>query len=404
MHQSERHVEEHIHEQAQALSDELVRLRRDIHAHPELSFQEYRTAALVADTLDELGDLRVRTGIAKTGVVAELGTGNGPTIGIRADMDALPIEAATGTSYMSTTSGVHHACGHDAHTAMLLGAAHLLRTSLVEQGWRGTVRFLFQPSEEAWDREGKSGGLRMVEEGALEGVDAVIALHVNSRMPLGKVMIGGGYCSAAVDDFYGALLGTGGHGAYPHYASDPIYMLLPVLTALYGIRARRLDPAEAAILSVGVVRGGTATNVIPDQVEINGTLRSYNAEVREQLIEETERAFAVARSFGGDYRLEIQRGYPAGFNDERITGLLQNVAGSILGEQAMLPPKPQLGAEDFAYMAQQAPGAMLMLGAAIDDGTNRDHHTPLFDIDERCLPIGSAILAQAALQYLKQDG
>lgn len=387
-------------EQARSLSDELVRLRRDIHAHPELSFQEHRTAALVADTLEELGDLRIRTGIAKTGVIAELGAGDGPTVAIRADMDALPILAATGTPYMSTNAGVHHACGHDAHTAMLLGAAHLLRTSFAADGLRGTVRFLFQPSEEALDSEGKSGGLRMVEEGGLEGVDAVIALHVDSRMPVGKVMIGSGYVTAAVDDFFGTLLGTGGHGAAPHYSTDPVYMLIPVLTALYGIRARRIDPAEAAILSVGVVRGGSATNVIPNQVELQGTLRSYSAEVREQLVAETERAFAVTRSFGGDYKLRIQRGYPAGFNDVHMTELLENAATSILGQDSLMPPKPQLGAEDFAYMAQQAPGAMLMLGAAIDDGSNRDHHTPQFDIDERCLPIGAAILAQTALRFL----
>jgi amidohydrolase len=299
-------------ERAKALAPELVRLRRDIHAHPELSFQETRTAALVADTLQEVGGISIRTGIAKTGVIGELGNGDGPTIAIRADMDALPILEATGADYASGNRGVHHACGHDAHTAMLLGAAHLLRERFAAENLRGKVRFLFQPSEEAWDKEGKSGGLRMVEEGVMAGVDAVIAIHVDSVLPVGKVTIHHGWASAAVDDFFGTIVGTGGHGASPHNGTDPVFMLIPVLTALYGIRSRRIDPAEPGMLSVGIVQGVGATNVIPSEVEVSGTLRSYSPEVREQLIAEVERAFAVARAYGGDYRLRIERGYPAG--------------------------------------------------------------------------------------------
>jgi amidohydrolase len=390
-------------ERAQALAPELVRLRRDIHAHPELSFQETRTAALVADTLQEIGGLSVRTGVAKTGVVAELGGGDGPTIAIRADMDALPILSATGSAYESTSPGVHHACGHDAHTAMLLGAAHLLRERFAADGLKGKVRFLFQPSEEAWDDEGKSGGMRMVEEGVMEGVDAVIALHVDSMLPLGKVWIREGWSHASVDDFFGTILGSGGHGAAPHEGTDPVFMLIAVLNALYGIRARRVDPAEPAMLSVGVVRGGDATNVIPSAVELHGTLRSYSPKVRELLIAETEKAFAVARAYGGDYRLRIERGYPAGFNDPRVAGWMQQVAGGFLGTDAFDNSPAGLGAEDFSYMAQQAPGAMLMLGAAIGDGVARAHHTPVFDIDERCLPVGAAILAETALRFLRGE-
>lgn len=388
-------------ERAQALAPELVRLRRDIHAHPELSFQEHRTAALVADTLNEIGGITVRTGIAKTGVVGELGSGDGPTIAIRADMDALPIFSASGAEYESLNRGVMHACGHDAHTAMLLGAAHLLRERFAADNLRGRVRFLFQPSEEAWDDEGKSGGMRMVEEQALNGVDAVIALHVDSVLPFGRVAIHKGWTSAAVDDFFGTVVGTGGHGAAPHDGSDPIFMLIPVLTALYGIRARRIDPAEPAMLSVGVVKGVGATNVIPSSVELHGTLRSYNPSIRERLIDEVERAFAVSRAYGGDYSLRIDRGYPAGWNDERVATWMEHVAGEYLGDEAFDRSPPGLGAEDFSYMCQQAPGAMLMLGAAIDDGVVRGHHTPVFDIDERCLPLGSAILAETAVRFLK---
>jgi amidohydrolase len=390
-------------EQARAIAPELVRLRRDIHAHPELSFQETRTAALVADTLNEIGGISVRTGVAKTGVVAELGPGGGPTIAIRADMDALPILSATGSPYESTSPGVHHACGHDAHTAMLLGAAHLLRERFAADGLRGRVRFLFQPSEEAWDAEGKSGGMRMVEEGVMEGVDAVIALHVDSMLPVGKVTIRQGWTSAAVDDFHGVIVGTGGHGAAPHDGTDPVFMLIPVLTALYGIRARRIDPAEPGMLSVGVVRGVGATNVIPSEVELRGTLRSYSPAVRELLVAEVEKAFAVARAYGGDYRLKIERGYPAGWNDNRVAGWMEQVAGELFGGDPFDRSPAGLGAEDFAYMCQAAPGAMLMLGAAVGDGVARGHHTPIFDIDERCMPYGSAILAETALRFLKGE-
>jgi amidohydrolase len=390
-------------QRAQTLADELVRLRRDIHAHPELSFQEMRTAALVVDTLQEIGGMAIRTGIAKTGVVAEFGTGAGPTIAIRADMDALPIQETAGRSYGSGNAGVMHACGHDAHTAMLLGAAHLLREQFVAGGLQGKVRLLFQPAEENWDDEGKSGGLRMVEEGVIGGADAVIAIHVDSTLPVGQVTVRSGWVSAAVDDFQGYITGSGGHGAFPHESTDPLFMLIPVLTALYGIRSRRIDPMEPAILSVGAVQGGSASNVIPHEVLINGTLRSFNEATRNRLANEVEKAFAVARAYGGDYRLTIQRGYPAGWNNETVAGWMEQVAGTFLGAGSIANDRTGMGAEDFSYMAQQAPGAMLMLGAAIDDGVLRPHHTPIFDIDERCLPIGAAILAETAARYLRGE-
>jgi amidohydrolase len=387
--------------QAEALKDELVRLRRDIHAHPELSFQEVRTAALVADTLNEIGGISVRTGVGKTGVVGELGNDDGPTIAIRADMDALPILAAIDAPYRSSNPGVHHACGHDAHTAMLLGAAHLLRERFANEQLKGRVRFLFQPSEEAWDSEGLSGAPRMINDGALEGVDNVIALHVDSMSPVGQVTVKSGWVTAAVDDFQGWITGTGGHGAYPHAGTDPTFMLISVLTALHGIRARRLHPMDPGVVSVGMIQAGQASNVIPSEVFVRGTLRSFSEQVRSQIAEEVEKAFAVARSFGGDYRLKIDRGYPAGWNDERVSGWMEQVSRDLLGEQSIDKNRRGMGAEDFAYMCQQAPGAMIMVGAQIEDGIGRGHHTPLFDIDERVLPIGSAILAETALRYLR---
>jgi amidohydrolase len=391
-------------ERARALQDELTRLRRDIHAHPELGFQEQRTAALVADTLAEIGGIRVRTGVGRTGVVGDLGDDSGPTIAIRADMDALPIDEEVDAPYRSTNPGVMHACGHDAHTAMLLGAAHLLRERFAAERLRGRVRFLFQPSEEQWDKaDGKSGASRMIDDGALQGVDAVIALHVDSHSPVGTVGVRSGYVSAAVDTFQGWILGTGGHGAYPHAGTDPTFMAIPVLTALHGIRARRLHPMAPGVVSVGVLRAGNAPNVIPSEVYVSGTIRTFSEEVRAQIREELEKAFALARGLGGDYRLEIDRGYDAGYNDERVTGWMDGVAQDLLGADKIMRDKQGMAGEDFAYMCKAAPGAMIGLGASLDDGVNRGHHTPLFDIDERCLPIGAALVAEAALRFLRGE-
>jgi amidohydrolase len=386
-------------QKAQALSDELIRIRRDIHRHPELAFKEVRTAALVADTLREIGGIGVRTGIGKTGVVGDLGSGDGPTIAIRADMDALPILEANDVRYRSETPGNMHACGHDAHTAMLLGVAHLLKEEFARGELRGNVRFLFQPAEEDEGGEEMSGAPMMIRDGALDGVDAVIALHVDSTQPFGEITIREGPSSAAVDTFKAWITASGGHGAYPHESGDPIWMLGPVLTALHGIVARRVDPMEPAVVSLGQVHGGAASNVIPAEVFLEGTLRSFDPRVREQLIEEVERAVAVVRAFGGDYRTDFHRGYPAGQNHPEVSAWLERTAADLIGAAAIDHTRAGMGAEDFAYMALKAPGAMFMLGAAVGD-MQRAHHTPVFDIDERALPVGAAILAETARRFL----
>jgi amidohydrolase len=385
---------------AQALAPELSRLRRDFHRHPELSFQEFRTARIVADTLREIGGIAVWSGIAKTGVVGELGQEPGPIIAIRADMDALPIQEKNDGPYASSNAGVMHACGHDAHTAILLGVAHLLKESLAAEGWPGQVRFIFQPAEELADEAGKSGGLRMVEEEVLAGVDAVIALHVMSTNPFGEVSIRPGWSWAAVDTFKAWLTGPGGHGAYPHETVDPIWMLSPVLTALHGIVARRVAPIQPAVLSVGEIHAGSAENIIPAEVFLHGTLRSYDKGVRQQLIDEVERALSIVRPLGGDFRLEIIPGYPPGWNHPAVAGWLTTVSRDLLGAEAVQEAAPRMGAEDFAYMTEAVPGAMFLLGAALPDGLSRNHHSELFDIDERVLPLGAAILAETARRFL----
>ncbi|MBC8161398.1 MAG: amidohydrolase, partial [Roseiflexaceae bacterium] len=335
-------------DQAAALLPEMCRLRREIHHHPELAFREVRTAALVADTLREIGGFDIRSGVGKTGVVGELRNGAGPTIGIRADMDALPIHEATGAAYSSTEAGLMHACGHDAHTAMLLGTAHLLKQRMAAEGLQGTVRLLFQPAEEDTGGEAMSGAPMMIRDGAMEGVDAVIALHVDSTQPLGQITLRPGFSSAAVDSFKGWITASGGHGAYPHEAGDPIWMLGPVLMALHGIVARRIDPMKPAVVSLGQVHAGATSNVIPGEVFLHGTLRSFDPGVREQLLTEVERALALARALGGDYRFEIERGYPAGSNHPTVTAWLHEVAGELLGAGSIDTTSTGTGASSVA--------------------------------------------------------
>lgn len=385
-----------ILDQAQAMKDTLVEWRRDIHMHPELSFQEIRTARLVVDTLRNMG-IEVTPGVGKTGVVARIGEGS-PVIAIRADMDALPIQEDHDVPYASQTPGVMHACGHDAHTAMLLGVARLLTEKKDRPA--GEIRLLFQPSEEDEDTEHKSGAVRMIEDGAMEGVDAVIALHVASGIPAGQIRIATGYNSAAVDSFNATIVGEGGHGAYPHQTVDPIYLLAQVVNAIHGIRARRINPVRASVISIGSVHAGDANNVIPNAVELTGTIRSYDDETRQQLWAELERAFSVARALGGDYKLEILKGYPSQYNDPEVATLIRDVGQEMLGEGGLYPDEPGMGAEDFSYMTNLAPGAMFSLGAKFDD-VNRPHHSPIFDLDESAFPIGTAMLAETACRLLK---
>jgi amidohydrolase len=385
---------------AQKIASELISLRRAIHSYPELSFKEVRTAGLVADTLKAMGNVSVKTGVAKTGVVGEMGTGEGPTIAIRADMDALPILEQADTPYVSTRKGVMHACGHDAHTAILLGVARLLGECFATEDIKGNVRFLFQPSEENTDDENLSGAPRMIHEGALDGIDAVISLHVDSLTPCGQVKAVPGWTSAAVDTFKAWITAGGGHGAYPHETTDPIWLLGPVLTALHGIVARRIDPMEAAVVSLGEVHAGTASNIIPHEVYLHGTLRSFEPGIRDKLCDEMERALSVVKSLGGDYRLEISKGYPAGWNDPVVIDWLMAVSRDLLGSDSVIQEPLGMGAEDFACMCQKVPGAMIMLGAAIPDGTKRNHHTNTFDIDERSLAMGAAILTETARRFL----
>jgi amidohydrolase len=377
---------------AKELKEKIIRLRRAIHRHPELGFREVKTAALIAETLESRG-IKVQTGVAKTGVIGYLREGD-PVVAIRADMDALPIQELNEVAYRSRVPGVMHACGHDAHVAMTLGAAMLLKEMELE----GEVRLLFQPSEEHPDEEKKSGAMRMVEERAMEGIDAILALHVDSETESGVVKISPGPMAAAVDSFKATILGRGCHGAYPHRGVDPIFIAGQVILAIQGIVSRRIDPVKQAVISLGTIHGGTAENIIPEEVELTGTIRSFDQGVREQLHAELEKAFQVAQALGGDFRLAIEEGYPVMVNEERMAELIREVAIDLLGEEKVLPKEPAMGAEDFSYFLAQAPGAMFRLG--IKKGEMRPSHSPHFDLDEEALPIGAAILAESARRYL----
>ena len=382
-------------DRAQEIQSQLTGWRREIHMHPELGFRETRTAELVAKTLESLG-YKVRTGVGRTGVVGERGQGH-PIVAIRADMDALPVQEANDVPYASQLPGVMHACGHDAHTAAALGAA----TLLAQETFPGTVRFLFQPSEEMSDEEGFSGAPRMVQDGAMEGVDAVIALHVHGGTPVGEITVDAGPASAGVSSFWATITGRGAHGAYPHKGLDPIHIAAHVILALHGIVSRRVNPFDPAVITVGAIQGGLAGNVIPEEVEIKGTIRYEDLEVRDQLQSEIKRALEIARTMGGDYELGFRNGPPPVINNAEIAGLIREVGVDLLGAEHVKPREPGMGAEDFAVFAAMAPGAMFRLGSLIE-GDERKAHGSYFDIDERCLPVGAAVLAESALRLLRQ--
>ena len=388
-------------DRARAIQDQIIRWRREIHQHPEIGFTETRTAALVADELRQFG-LRVETGVGKTGVVGYLGSSS-PVVGLRADMDALPLQEANAAPYASCVPGVMHACGHDSHTAMLLGVAKLLSDLNRESPLPGQVRFLFQPSEEMTDADDKSGAMRMLEDGALQGVDLVIAQHVSAEHAAGDIVTGHGLITAAEDSFRIKLIGQGGHAAYPHRTVDPIFILSQVLTAIQGIVARQTDPTKPAVVSVCSVHGGGATNVIPDSVELLGTCRSADEETRRHLLADLEKILSVARALGGDYEFQIMPGQPSAHNTPAASDLIRQVAIDLLGKDHIQPPTGGMGAEDFGVFvgAAREGGTMFGLGVWDGIGDKRHPHAPNFDLDERALPVGAAVMAEAAVRYLK---
>lgn len=382
-------------EKARAMQQQLSDWRRDFHMHPELGFRETRTAAKVAEILERFG-YNLRLAVGRTGVVADLGNGK-PLVAIRADMDALPLQETNQVPYASQNPGVMHACGHDGHIAMALGAAALLS----REKFPGTVRFLFQPSEEAADEDGLSGAPRMIQAGAMDGVELVIATHVEPTTPAGAICIKSGPASGGVDSWFGEIIGKGGHGAHPHESIDPFYIAAHVILALNVIVSRRLDPFDPAVVSVGSFHGGFTENVIPERVKLTGTLRYTHKRVQQQIHAEIRRAFEISRTLGGNYELKIATGTPPMINSPLASDLIEAVAIDLLGKQNVFPWKDELGAEDFGCFTALAPGAMFALGTG-SEKVQCHLHNPDFDLDERALPVGAAVLAETALRFLKK--
>lgn len=407
-------------DQVKALAEkhfERVRqLRRTIHQNPELSFSESSTSKLVAKELQELG-YTVKTGIGGTGLTAELAlvdakknakekTATTAVIGIRADMDALPIQEENPVAYCSNHKGVMHACGHDAHTACGLGAAMIL-ADLHQSGLAGNlptkVRFLFQPAEECTNDSGKSGATLMMEDGALEGLSALVGLHVFPSIPTGMIGLKEGPLLAACDTFDIKITGKGCHGAYPQDGIDAIVLAAQAVQAIQTITSRRKSALNPCVITLGGLRSTTyAPNIVAEAVELTGTARYFDPQMSTLTRTELERALGVVRALGGDFELKYKHENPPLINDPTMTEAVRQAASKLAGREQILEPGLQLGAEDFSFYCQHTKACFLVLGAMIE-GDIRTLHTPSFDIDEEALKLGSAILALSTLEFLQNN-
>jgi hippurate hydrolase len=380
----------------EGFGEDIVTLRRDIHREPELGFDTEKTAEKVLDALDGL-PLEIQTGVAQNGVVATLGGGggNGPTVALRADMDALPIHEATDLPFASEIDGKMHACGHDGHTSMLVGAARALCQDHLRERLSGTVRFVFQPAE-----EGYAGGRAMIEEGVAEDVRQIFALHLWPGLKFGVAATKAGPIMAASDAFEIKVKGSGGHGAMPHLTTDAVAIAAQIVTALQTIVSREVDPVEPAVLTVGEIGAGSAFNIIPETARLGGTVRTLNAELRERMPERIEElARGVAKGMRGDIKLDYDFSYPVTGNDADAARLALGVAGELFGEErAVELDNPSMGAEDFAFFLEKVPGAFIWLG--VGDVSNL--HTPQFSFEEEILPQGAALLVALALEALSK--
>ena len=378
----------------EGFGERIVALRRDIHREPELGFGTKKTAEKVLSALEGL-PLDVQTGVAENGIVATLrGEGDGPTVGLRADMDALPIHEETGLPFASKLEGKMHACGHDGHTSMLVGAAHAL--SGMRERFNGPVKFFFQPAE-----EGGGGGKVMVEAGVADDVAAVFALHLWPGFPLGTAATKAGPIMAAADAFEMTIRGSGGHGAFPHLTADAITMAAQIVTALQTVVSREVNPVEPAVVTVGEIGAGSAFNIIPETARLGGTVRTLNEDLRRMMPERIERiARGVAQGMRGDAELDYEFSYPVTMNEEGAARTALGVIRGLFGEEHTLElANPSMGAEDFAFFLEKIPGAFIWLGVGEEVSFL---HTPTFAFDEEILPQGSALLTALALESLSE--
>jgi amidohydrolase len=376
---------------------DVVALRRDFHMHPELGFEEVRTAAIVADRLRRLG-YEVRTGVGQTGVVGILRSGKpGQTILLRADMDALPLQEESGFDYASTVAGKMHACGHDGHVAILLGAAQMIVER--KDALAGSIVLCFQPAE-----EGKGGAKAMIEDGLLADpfVDRVYGLHLLSQAPCGVVRVRPGPVMASSDSIEVTVRGRGGHGAAPHETVDPILTAAHFITQLQSVVSRKIEPIEPAVVTIGAISGGTIHNIIPDTVRMLGTVRAFSAEVRRHMqprIEAILRGCCEAQ--GATYDLDYVWRYPVTSNNAAEAAYVRAVATRVVGEDRAQEMVPTMGAEDFSFMLEQRPGCFFFVGTQSDERTAVSHHNARFAIDEAALETGVQMMVALAMDAPK---
>ncbi len=372
-----------IHPRIEAMSGEIAEWRRDFHRNPELLFDVHRTAQVVAEKLKSFGCDEVVTGIGQTGVVAVIKgkrQGSGKVVGLRADMDALPIEEQTNLPYRSTVPGKMHACGHDGHTAMLLGAARYLTET---RDFDGTAILIFQPAE-----EGGGGGREMVKDGMMDrfGVQEVYGLHNMPGLPIGSFAVRPGPMMAAADRFQITLEGRGGHAAKPHETIDPVVASAQIISALQTIASRNCDPLDSVVVSVTAVKAGEAYNVIPQTAELKGTVRTLSKDMRIQAEKRLrEIAMGVAAAMGCTAVIDYELGYPVTFNNAEKTSFVAKVAGSLVGSDNVdLTVPPTMGSEDFSFMLEERPGSYIFMG----NGDSAGLHHPAYDFNDKAIPVG----------------
>ncbi|MGH7475604.1 MAG: M20 metallopeptidase family protein [Longimicrobiales bacterium] len=389
---------------------EIIEVRHRIHQNPELGNREYETAELVAERLRRLGFEEIQTGVAHTGVVALLRGGRpGPVVAVRADMDALPVTEDTPypfrstkrTEYLGQEVGVSHACGHDIHVAVQLGVAAVLAS--LRDEIPGTIKFIFQPAEEGPPPGEEGGANLMVAEGVLEDPrpSAIFGLHSFAEMPVGRVGYTPGPALAAVDHFIARIIGTQAHGAAPHLGVDPVVMAAQAVMALQTIRSRNLDPLQPSVVTVGLIRGGTRFNIIPGEVEIEGTVRTYDEATRDAVERRMGEILAgITAAGGGSYELQYDRGTPATINDTELTRRMAPTLARVAGAEQVDVLVPTMGGEDFAYFANEVPGFFFRLGTVDPERGSGGHHTPDFMADDASIPIGMRIMSALLLDYL----
>jgi amidohydrolase len=389
-----------LRESAEEIAPGVIADRRYLHQHPELGFHEENTARLVVERLRALNLDELQTGIAKTGVVGILHGGKGPgkTVLLRADMDALPIEEENDVPYRSETAGVMHACGHDAHTAMLLGAARVLARR--RDAFAGTIKFVFQPSEEA-----NGGGARpMIAAGVMENphVDAAFGIHVGSNIPVGVVTVCAGPVHAAADTARVTIRGLGGHAARPQMAIDPIVIGAHCIVALQSLVSREVNPLSPAVITVGTLHAGTVSNVIPEDAHFEATVRTFDEQTRALLAERIPQVVrGICETFRATAEVEYTLGYPPLVNNAEMAALVREVALEVVGPERVQDSEPGMGAEDMSYFLNAVPGAFYRLGVRNEaTGKTYGHHHPRFDIEEDALATGVAMHAAVALRYL----